>query len=93
MTKVMGGRQLCDRCSDDERFLSNLHEVLKNGKSQPINWEAFYDYFDERLNDPENPIREEMTEEIFPYLDDSPTVIELLNQYRDTLLSPEYDIF
>lgn len=84
---------MCDKCHNDEKLLSNLHDVLKNGKSHPINWEAFYAYFDERLNDPENPIREEMTEEIFPYLDDSPTVIELLNQYTDTLLSSEYDLF
>ena len=29
---------------------------------------------------------------MFPWLDDSPTVIELLNQYRDTLTSPDYDL-
>ena len=83
---------LCDHDSNDERFLSKLHEVLKNGKSQPINWEAFYAYFDERLNDPENPFRDKMTEEIFLGIFDSPTVIGLINQYRETLLSPDYDM-
>lgn len=77
---------------DDRQLLSTMHEVLANGKSHPINWASFYAYFDERLNDSENPLHEEMTEEIFPWLDDSPTVIGLLNQYRDTLLSPDYDM-
>lgn len=83
---------LCGECHDDEKLLSNLHDVLKNGKSHSINWEAFYAYFDERLNDPENKFREEMNEEIFPRLNNSPTVIKLLNQYRYTLLSPNYNI-
>ena len=84
---------LCEKkFGNDRQLLSNLHEVLANGKSHPINWVAFYAYFDERLNDTENPFREEMTEEIFPYFDDSPTVIGLLNQYREKLLSTDYDI-
>ena len=84
---------LCEnKFGNDRQLLANLHEVLANGKSHPINWVSFYAYFDERLNDPENQFREEMTEEVFPYLDGSPTVIELLNQYRETLLSPNYDI-
>lgn len=84
---------LCgNKIGNDRQLLSNMHEVLANGKSHSINWVAFYAYFDERLNDPENPLHEELTEEIFPWLDDSPTVIGLLNQYRETLLLPDYDM-
>lgn len=84
---------LCEnKFGNDRQALLNMHEVLANGKSHPINWVAFYAYFDERLNDPENPLHEELTEEIFPWLDDSPTVIGLLNQYRETLLLPDYDM-
>lgn len=81
----------CDS-RNDRKSLSKIHEVMSNGKSHPINWEAFYAYFDERFNDPNNPYIHEMSEKMFPWLDDSPTVIELLNQYRDTLTSPDYDM-
>lgn len=40
---------------DDNKSLSKIHEVMSNGKSHPINWGNFYAYFDERLNDPDNP--------------------------------------
>ena len=43
--------------------------------------------------DSDNPYIREMEEKMFPWLDDSPTVMELLNQYRDTLTSPDYDMF
>lgn len=33
-----------------------------------------------------------MTEELFFFLDDSPSVIKLIDQYRETLLSSSYDI-
>ena len=72
--------------------LSKIRHIMSNGASHPINWGAFYAYFDERLNDPENPYVGEMDEKMFPLIKDSPTVIELLNQYRETLLPPPYDI-
>lgn len=78
--------------SDDNKALSKMHEVLKNGKDPPIDWVAFYAYFDERINDLENPYIHEMTEELFFFLDDSPSVIKLIDQYRETLLSLSYDI-
>ena len=81
----------CDS-RNDRKSLSKIYEVMSNGKSHPINWEAFYAYFDERFNDPNDPYIHEMSEKMFPWLDDSPTVIELLNQYRDTLTSPDYDL-
>ena len=78
--------------SDDNKALSKMHEALKNGKDQPIDWVAFYAYFDERINDLENPYIHEMTEELFFFLDASPSVIKLIDQYRETLLSSSYDI-
>lgn len=81
----------CDNMNDN-KSLSKIHEVMSNGKSYPINWEAFYTYFDDRLNDTDNPYIHEMYEKMFQFMDDSPSVIELLNQYRETLLSPDYDM-
>jgi hypothetical protein len=69
-----------------------MHETLANGEVHPINWEAFYAYFDERMNDSENPYLHEMTEKLFPFIDDKISVIDLINQYREELLSPNYDI-
>lgn len=81
----------CD-CYNERQSLAAIREVMSNGKSHPINWEAFYAYFDERLNDPDNPYMHEMNEKMFVFMDDSPTVIELLDQYRETLLSSDYDL-
>lgn len=81
----------CNEVSDN-LSLSKMHETLANGKDQPIDWGAFYAYFDERINDLENPYIHEMTEELFFFLDDSPSVIKLIDQYRETLLSSSYDI-
>lgn len=81
----------CNEISD-AMSLSKMHETLANGKVHPINWEAFYAYFDERMNDEENPYGHEMTEKLFPFIDDKISVIDLINQYREELLSPNYDI-
>lgn len=81
----------CD-CYNERQSLAAIREVMSNGKSHPINWEAFYAYFDERLNDPDNPYMHEMNEKMFVFMDESPTVIELLDQYRETLLPPDYDL-
>ena len=81
----------CNTISD-KLSLSKMRETLANGKSHTINWEAVYAYFDERMNDPENPYIHEMTEELVIFMDDKISVIDLINQYRDELLSPDYDI-
>lgn len=81
----------CNEVSDN-LSLSKMHETLANGKDQPIDWEAFYSYFDERMDDPDNPYAHEMEEELFSFMDDKISVINLINQYRDKLLSPNYDI-
>lgn len=44
------------------------------------------------MNDSENPYLHEMTEKLFPFIDDKISVIDLINQYREELLSPNYDI-
>lgn len=81
----------CNEVSDN-LSLSKMHETLANGKNQPIDWEAFYSYFDERMYDTDNPYAHEMEEELFSFIDDKISVINLINQYRDELLSPNYDI-
>lgn len=81
----------CNEVSDN-LSLSKMHETLANGKNQPIDWEAFYSYFDERMDDTDNPYAYEMEEELFSFIDDKISVINLINQYRDELLSPNYDI-
>ena len=72
--------------------LATIQAHLRDSHKLPINWSNFYDYFDERLNDPENELTDELigmslgnwTEEHF-------TVKNLLNKYRDSLLCT-YDI-
>ncbi len=81
----------CNSISD-KLSIEKMHEKLANGRSYHINWDAFYAYFDERMNDLENPYVSEMTEELIPFMDDKISVIDLINQYRDELLSPDYDI-
>ena len=81
----------CNEVSDN-LSLSKMHETLANGKNQPIDWEAFYSYFDELMDDTDNPYAHEMEEELFSFIDDKISVINLINQYRDELLSPNYDI-
>lgn len=51
----------CD-CYNERQSLAAIREVMSNGKSHPINWDNFYAYFDERLNDPDNPYMHEMNE-------------------------------
>ena len=72
-----------------------LHKLLENGRELPINWSNFYAYFDERLNDPDNPFRSELTRNGYAYAANpfnKETIEDVLNKYRDILLSPEYDI-
>ena len=73
-----------------------LHKLLENGRELPINWENFYAYFDERLNDTDNPFRSELTSKGYAYNNLDPfekgTIEDILNKYRDSLLSPKYDI-
>ena len=73
--------------------VSDLVEYPNRGDELPINWVNFYAYFDERLNDPENRYLSTLVEPVIYNGVSEPrmSVKELLNQYRDKLLST-YDI-
>lgn len=73
--------------------VSDLVEHLNRGDELPINWMNFYAYFDERLNDPENRYLSTLVEPVIYNGVSEPrmSIKELLNQYRDKLLST-YDI-
>lgn len=73
--------------------VSDLVEYLNRGDELPINWVNFYAYFDERLNDPENRYSSTLVEPVIYNGVSKPrmSIKELLNQYRDKLLST-YDI-
>lgn len=72
---------------------SQLVEYLNKGHELPINWVNFYAYFDEQLNDPRNPYLSYLKnlEIIGDESEPKTSVEELLNRYRDKLLST-YDI-
>ena len=72
--------------------LSKLNVHLRDGHELPINWENFYAYFDEQLNDPENRYVEELVSMRFCNQRGCYHTVEtLLNQYRDKLYN-SYDI-
>ena len=70
-----------------------LH-LLDTGHTLPIDWSSFYAYFDERLNDPENPFRYEFEHrcEGTGIFTNSKKLKDLLDEYREKLLTPPYDI-
>ena len=70
-----------------------LRGYLDVGHTLPINWNNFYAYFDEQLNDPENALLEEIVDNILPmtWFTEGGTVKELLDEYRDKLIGG-YDI-
>lgn len=73
--------------------VSDMVGYLDHGRDLPINWENFYAYFDEQLNDPENALLEEIVDNILPmtWFTEGGTVKELLDEYRDKLIGG-YDI-
>lgn len=72
---------------------SQMVKCLNKGRELPINWDNFYAYFDERLNDPQNRYLSYLKEPeiIGDNYESSTSVEELLNRYRDRLLST-YDM-
>ena len=72
---------------------SQLVERLNKGHELPINWVNFYAYFDKQLNDPENRYLSYLKDcEIMgDAFEPKTSVEELLNRYRDRLLST-YDM-
>lgn len=70
-----------------------LRGYLDVGHTLPINWNNFYAYFDEQLNDPENRylssiLDNDIRGDEFEW---STSVVKLLNRYREQLCS-SYDI-
>lgn len=64
--------------------LATIQAHLQDSHNLPINWSNFYDYFDERLNDPENELTDELISmSLGSYTEEHVTVKNLLNQYRD----------
>lgn len=72
--------------------LATIQAHLRDSHKLPINWSNFYDYFDERLNDPENELTDELISmSLGSYTEEHVTVKNLLNQHRDEFFS-SYDI-
>lgn len=72
---------------------SKVVEFLDKGHELPINWANFYAYFDERLNDRQNRYLSYLKEPVImgDALEPRASIEELLNRYRDRLLST-YDM-
>lgn len=71
----------------------DICDKLSEGYELPIDWNAFYDYFDERFNDPENGYKHQLTGGYYTAgCNDDVGIMELLDEYRDILLNQTYDI-
>ena len=73
--------------------LLKIREQLDEGRELPINWDSLYAYFDERYNDPHNGFKHQLVNNIYYTVgfDDHVSVMELLEEYRDSLTT-QYDI-
>lgn len=73
--------------------LSAVRAQLENGKQLPINWDAIYDYCDERYNDDDNYLLEEFYHGLRDWdTMNSQSLIALLSEYREKLLHYPYDM-
>ena len=81
-------------CKTASNLPNDIRNQMDKGKELPINWGALYSYFDERLNDPENDYKHQFTYQGYytPGCNDGVSLIEILEEYREILLQPEYDI-
>lgn len=79
--------------STGRQTASQLIEYLDKGCELPINWNNFYAYFDEQLNDPENRYLSSILDNDIrgDEFERSTSVIKLLNRYRERLVTT-YDI-
>lgn len=77
-----------------DRSVETLREILDKGHELPINWDKFYAYFDDQMNDPENRWVTEITRYDFYSNDETNqcTVKDLLDEYRGKLLLSSYDM-
>lgn len=71
-----------------------IREQLDKGHELPINWKSFYAYFEERFYDPANGYKQQLNEHTYytAGCNDDVTVMQLLEEYRDFLLNPIYDM-
>lgn len=69
-------------------------DLLEVGNTLPIDWTSFYAYFDELFNDPENPFKDEFENRCngTGTRSSSRKLKDLLEEYREKLLPPPYDI-
>lgn len=81
-------------CDNPPNSPIDIRRQMDKGKELPINWDALYAYFDERLNDPENDYKHQLLSQIYytSGFNDEVSLMELLNEYRDILSRPIYDI-
>ena len=74
---------------------TRIYELLDDGHSLPIDWQALYAYFDERFADEDNYAVDELTQ---PFLSSNNlesirwSLMDILNHYREFLLNQPYDI-
>lgn len=79
--------------SSGRPLTSKVVEFLDKGHELPINWVNFYAYFDTQLNDKQNRYLSYLKNPVImgDTLEPRTSIEELLNRYRDRLLS-KYDM-
>lgn len=81
-------------CDNPPSSPIDIRRQMDKGKELPINWDALYAYFDERFNDPGNDYKHQFTYQGYytAGFKDEVSLIEILEEYREILLQPIYDI-
>ncbi len=82
------------------KFSSNpdpqdFYKLLDNGHDLPIDWSSLYAYFDNRFADDNNCAKNELIRAVISGNTLSGvrwSVMDILNHYRNILLSPSYDM-
>ena len=77
-------------CSFTALTKGNVKYAMNPDTNPMIDFEAVYAYFDERVNDENNAAQSEIRFTPLPFVGD--TVKEILDEYRDVVLRPPYDV-
>lgn len=77
-------------CRFTELTKDNVKYAMNPDTNPTIDFEAVYAYFDERVNDENNAAQSEIRFTPLPFVGD--TVKEILDEYRDVVLKPSYDV-
>lgn len=77
-------------CKFTELTNDNVEHAMNPDTNQTIDFEAVYTYFDERCNDENNAAKPEILFIPIPFVD--ATIKDILDEYRDVVLKPSYDI-